>query len=200
MNMRNAFIAITLLTLLTVTFVIIRNGSDQESATTAIYQEKQLPKIRDKVFLKENTNRLISSVPHSSIATIKAESNDAERLANKHKFFALKNSNIKQDDFGNYHVDISTPGTTSKEYIFSSSPIFYPTEDELNHGLKGCSSGGYYVEIDATISLLMKESAESKIYTYICRFNPNNNDYFLEVVDQDARLSNSINSLLTEEN
>jgi hypothetical protein len=115
----------------------------------------------------------------------------------KIQLFKAKNERIIQDDNGNYLVDISTPGLSSREWILSDSPIYFPTEDQLNNGIDGCAAGGYYVELKAILSLVVETENGNTRYQYLCTHNQNSNLYFLESYDViKPELQNSINKLI----
>jgi hypothetical protein len=134
---------------------------------------------------------------HNNITLTKTHSTDTE--ASKNQLFKNKNERIIQDDNGNYLVEISTPGIQSREWIVSNSPIYFPTEDQLNNGVDGCAAGGYYVELKATLTLIVKTENGNTSYQYICTHNHNSNMYFLEAYDTaQPEMQNSINRLIRD--
>jgi hypothetical protein len=127
------------------------------------------------------------------------KTNTADSEANKNQLFKTKNEKITQDDNGNYLVDISTPGIQSQEWIVSDSPIYFPSEDQLNNGVEGCAAGGYYVELKAILTLTVKTENGNTAYQYICTHNQNSNMYFLEAEEtQRPEIQKSVNTLIAD--
>lgn len=104
---------------------------------------------------------------------------DRNTVDNKLALFTLKNNNIHHDEFGNNVVDISTSGFNSQEFIISDAQIYYPTEAQLNNGVNGCALGGYYVELNSKLKLIIKTENETNVFSYVCIYDATNNSYRL---------------------
>lgn len=113
----------------------------------------------------------------------------------KYNLFLKKRDKIKLDRNGNYLVEISTHNFKSKEYLISDWPIFYPNETQLNEGVQGCSSGGYYVDVQATFSLLIKNRSSYQSFHFKCEFDQLSSAYLLKKYEPSASVLASISSV-----
>jgi glucan-binding YG repeat protein len=187
--------------ILLLTYVATEDTSDDEAANTAPQHSiASLPQSQLIETQITQTHANTSLVKPNKIThpPQHPENISADNEANKNKLFKTKNERITQDDNGNYLVDISTPGVSSKEWILSNSPIYFPSEDQLNNGIDGCAAGGYYVELKATLTLIVKTESGNTTYQYLCTHNHNSNMYFLEPYgDTKPQIQNSVDKLMT---
>lgn len=123
--------------------------------------------------------------------------NPQDTTEDKVALFRLKNNNIHHDEYGNNIVDISTDGFNSKEFIVSNAPIYYPTEEQLNNGVNGCGMGGYYVELNAHLSLIIKNDNGTSIYPYLCTHNTQDNTYAFMLTENAKSIEKTISTLLS---
>jgi len=100
----------------------------------------------------------------------------------KADFFNKKINSIGRDEQGNYVVNISS-ANEQPILIQSSTPIYYPTETDLNYGVKGCVLGGYYIELNHQIALITQEDTTKGTtkaqHNYRCDYNNTTNSYML---------------------
>ncbi len=106
--------------------------------------------------------------------------------------FNLKNNNIHHDEYGNNSVDISTSGFNSQEIIISDAQIYYPTEEQLNNGVSGCAMGGYYVELNSKLNLVIKTEKDTNVFSYVCAHNAGDNSYRLLQTTSNPTLEQSM--------
>lgn len=110
--------------------------------------------------------KFVISAENSTISRIKAD------------FFNKKINSIGRNEQGNYVVNISS-ANEQPILIQSSTPIYYPTETDLNYGVKGCVLGGYYIELNHQIALITQGDAKKNQHNYRCDYNSTTNSYTL---------------------
>lgn len=121
---------------------------------------------------------------------------EQDTTEDKLALFTLKNNNIHHDEYGNNIVDVSTEGFNSKEFITSNTQIFYPTEEQLNNGINGCGMGGYYVELNAQLTLIVKNDSGTNIYPYLCTHNTQDNTYAFIATENNTSTEKTIAAIL----
>ncbi|WP_151032912.1 hypothetical protein [Cellvibrio sp. OA-2007] len=114
----------------------------------------------------------------TEITTPSKNMESTETYKIKSDFFDRKINNIGRDEQGNYVVTIATD-SKEESLIQSTSPIYYPTETDLNYGVKGCVLGGYYIELSHHIVLITKSNAKQTQHVYRCDYNSETNTYIL---------------------
>lgn len=116
------------------------------------------------------------------------------------EFVARMGDAVSQDEFGNYRVEVSTPGFPSREYLVSSLPIYYPHESMLAmpNQIQGCPLGGYYIEQGALGSLLILSRGTARIFHYRCELDATDSGYVLHRLSENASLTPSLNRLLSK--
>lgn len=130
-----------------------------------------------------------ASVCHPPHCVLKSTLNTYQEL------YAQALSNIKKDDFGNYYADISTPGYADQEWLYSSWPLFVPNQQELNEGVVGCASGGYYVSVQANATVVVIEEKGLKLFHYVCEYKASLQHYFLVPAEPNESIGQSLRSL-----
>lgn len=170
------------------------SASHLNSATTS----EMLPQIRSDNFQREhsaiaNPNaKNINHLQKLNSLTSKQVNNEPQHIdqSDQHRaearniFLAQQINKIKRNEKGEFEVVIATDTGENPISIQSHSPIYYPSETDLNYGVKGCVLGGYYVELNHQISLTIGSKERPMQYQYRCTFNSETNIYTLEGIQK----------------
>ena len=172
---------------------ILSSGQNAGIDSTASGKEekKQEQAFSDAPFPEVDSH---SSEALADLGVPPIEKSKTDKQASAEAFFEKQNARIIEDDFGNHFVDISVKGYEAKEYIISEFPIFYPSEEQLNFGVEGCGVGGFYVDVMATLTLVVKDKKQDSVYHYQCSFDGTSQSYILV----DAEPSYSVDDTLSE--
>ena len=161
-------------------------------------------------FKEENrvVNQVVSLVGEKQNNLIKIDSEEASLQIETGTQIGLKQDLIKpsktkriinsydltifNDAYSNYISVLSDIDGRHKEYVFSSYPLFKPSNDELNYGIQGCYVSGVYVDYGATLVTVSQQNDEIKLYSYKCIFNSEFNRYLVEKTPMEERIKKSI--------
>ena len=116
----------------------------------------------------------------------------------KEAFFKERNESVKVDALGTYYLDMTLEGGSSIDYMVSEWPIHYPSEEELNSGVEGCSSGGYYIDFMGEYSLVIKTQEKVQLFHYVCTYNDDLGSYLVEPSEPSDIRMQSIGLLLSD--
>lgn len=134
---------------------------------------------------------------NSSLATVPkaALPSNAQLQQYKQDFFKRMQGRIQNDALGNYQVDISPQGGESSTFLVSRSPIYYPSETDLNSGVRGCALGGYYIEQGASVSMLAQTNNGQQKFNYLCTYSNDSQMYLLIDQASDPKIQASLDEL-----
>ncbi|MDO6421368.1 hypothetical protein [Saccharophagus degradans] len=110
---------------------------------------------------------------------IASDTRDESIAALRNALFQEKRESIQQDTLGNYFVDISTPGFDNEEWLYSAWPLYVPDEYQLNEGVSGCASGGFYVPMQAKAAVVVITDTNIQAFHYVCSYQPALQQYLL---------------------
>lgn len=112
-------------------------------------------------------------------AAIARDTPDESIAVLRNALFQEKRESIQQDALGNYFVDISTPGFDNEEWLYSAWPLYFPDEYQLNEGVSGCASGGFYVPLQAKAAVVVITDTNLQAFHYVCSYQPALQQYLL---------------------
>lgn len=110
---------------------------------------------------------------------IKENLQQPNQSALREAYFDDKRESIKLDSFGNYLVDTSTPGFDNEEWLYSTWPLYFPNAQQLNEGVAGCASGGFYVPLQAKAAVVVISANKIQVFHYRCSYQPAIQQYLL---------------------
>lgn len=117
--------------------------------------------------------------PFSLRVEAQQDSFEKERQERSDRYIEAQRESIQADAFGNSLVDISTPGYIAQEWLYSNWPVFYPSQEELKERVQGCASGGFYVSVQATASVIVIEEYGVRAFHYRCEYMADLQQYLL---------------------
>jgi hypothetical protein len=183
--------------LLLITYFVYSKKLNRETPTASISIPKKIILSEPPINYSQNSNNNkktnLTQIPEDL-------KSDSDTFYNKLALFTLKNNNIHHDEFGNNTVDISTTGFNSQEFVISDAQIYYPTEEQLNNGVNGCVLGGYYVELNSKLNLVIKTETETEtnVFSYVCTQEATDNSYRLLQTTDNQHLEQSMAAIINK--
>lgn len=113
------------------------------------------------------------------------------------KYFVLKNGEVEQDKFGNYIMELTLVSDVSKKvHVVTESPVFFPEKENYREGLVGCDLGDFYIDFQATVSVVHQNDQEAAVHHYICDFSQRRSYFLRESREVSAVLVSSTEDII----
>ena len=116
------------------------------------------------------------------------------------EFYDKNTQRVKTDDYGNHFVDLSNDNSSSKRFLISNWPLYYPSPIQVKEGqVEGCMSLNYYVSLGALVTLVIAEKNQFRMHHWECVYDSIYHKYQLNKLNAPpADLIDSIQSVVNK--
>ena len=180
-----------------VAFVVIFN---LDSDTKPPVEDPQIAEIESSSTEVDTGDPVpVESVTAKNVTTQDSGLVNTDQIAdNREKFFQDRQSRIQTDFNGNYLVDVSSGSSSGVDYMISEWPIYYPTQEQLDEGVSGCATGGYFVDYGATYTYISVTNAQTHMFHYICEFDSKREIYISKRTEPSLSMMESVTEVLQQ--
>ena len=142
-----------------------------------------------------STNEVLEIMGASPIENMHQQNTD-EAVSSVAPIIEHYSQTLYQDSNATYISEMENSEGDYKEFVFSQSPLYKPTHEQLNSGVPGCSISGVYVDYGSTLSVVSMNNDDAYMYHYLCEYNADMDEYLVVAKPADPNILESIHSAI----